>query len=381
MGYFVEEIQRKHRKNIGKRLKSLRKLKAACERAKRELSFMEHTVIQIDSLYNSIDFESKISRAKFEELNMDLFEKCIVQVGKCLKDAEMDKASVHDVVLVGGSSRIPKVQQLLRDFFDGKELCKSIHADEAVALGAAIQAAILSGQCNDSKVKDVSLHDVTPLSLGMGVVAGQMSVVVPRNTTFPAKVEKVFHTSWDDQTSCVLDVYEGERPRARDNIHLGTFTLSGIPRAPRKSQRFVMWFDIDADGILNVSAVIESTGKKCSLTIGNVDTALRPKDEVDRMLEAAERCKRYDGRLKNRFAARKELENYIFDTRDSVLTKRSASSSGKLTTRVTKKIRDEIESSIGWLRANEAADMGVLVKKMEELGRKWDPFLAKYGLQ
>ncbi|XP_073120924.1 heat shock cognate 70 kDa protein-like [Henckelia pumila] len=216
VNYFLEELKRKHKKDISNKSRALRRLKTACERAKRNLSFMAHTTVEIDALYNGVDFESKISRAKFEELNMDLFEKCIGHVEKCFKDAEMDKTSIHDVVLVGGSTRIPKVQQLLQDFFNGKELCKNIHPDEAVASGAAVQAAILTGQGSD-KIQNLILYDVTPLSLGVGVAVDEMSVVVGRNTTFPTKKEASYFTSCDDQTSMLFKVYEGERPRVSNN--------------------------------------------------------------------------------------------------------------------------------------------------------------------
>ncbi|XP_073131683.1 heat shock cognate 70 kDa protein-like [Henckelia pumila] len=216
VNYFLEELKRKHKKDISNKSRALRRLKTACERAKRNLSFMAHTTVEIDALYNGVDFESKISRAKFEELNMDLFEKCIGHVEKCFKDAEMDKTSIHDVVLVGGSTRIPKVQQLLQDFFNGKELCKNIHPDEAVACGAAVQAAILTEQGSD-KIQNLILYDVTSLSLGVGVAVDEMSVVVGRNTTFPTKKEASYFTSCDDQTSMLFKVYEGERPRVSDN--------------------------------------------------------------------------------------------------------------------------------------------------------------------
>ncbi|KZV14680.1 heat shock cognate 70 kDa protein 2 [Dorcoceras hygrometricum] len=370
--YFVEELMRKHKKDISKKLRPLRRLKTACERAKRNLSFMAHATIDIDCLYNGIDFESKISRSKFEELNMDLFEKCIAHVDKCLKDAKMDKASIHDVVLVGGSTRIPKVQQLLQDYFNGKELCKTIHPDEAVASGAAIQAANLSGQGNH-KIEGLILHDVTPLSLGIGVYAGQMSVVVPRNTTFPTKKHIIYSTSCDNQTGTVLKVYEGERPRTCDNIQLGKVTLSGIPPAPWSGQKIDVCFDIDANGILNVSAVILTTGKRSSLTISNVDT-MRPKDEIDRMLEDAERCKSEDERHEHRFAVRSSLEKYIYITRDNISTKRSAS---HLQAPTTKKIRDEINNAIQWMDANQFAEAEVLVNKRKELESSWDPFITK----
>ncbi|XP_073122034.1 heat shock cognate 70 kDa protein-like [Henckelia pumila] len=372
VNYFLEELKRKHKKDISNKSRALRRLKTACERAKRNLSFMAHTTVEIDALYNGVDFESKISRAKFEELNMDLFEKCIGHVEKCFKDAEMDKTSIHDVVLVGGSTRIPKVQQLLQNFFNGKELCKNIHPDEAVACGAAVQAAILTGQGSD-KIQNLILYDVTPLSLGVGVVVDEMSVVVRRNTTFPTKKEASYFTSCDDQTSMLFKVYEGERPRVSDNISLGEFRLSGIPRAPRGAQSIHVYFDIDANGILNVSGEHKTTGKKNSITISTVDT-MRPKDEIHKMLEDAERCMSEDARHKHRFALRRSLDNYIYATRDNILAKRSASN---VAAAGTKRIRGEIKNAIQWMKENRLAEADVFESKRKELESNWNPFIKK----
>ncbi|XP_073128072.1 heat shock cognate 70 kDa protein-like [Henckelia pumila] len=372
VNYFLEELKRKHKKDISNKSRALRRLKTACERAKRNLSFMAHTTIDIDGLYNGIDFESKISRAKFEELNMDLFEKCVELVEKCLKDAEMDKTSIQDVVLVGGSTRIPKVQQLLQDFFDGKELCKNIHPDEAIACGAAVQAANLSGQGNH-KIKGLISHDVTPLSLGVGLIAGEMSVVVPRNTNFPTKKQKEVFTARDNQTSISSYVYEGERATISGNTLLSKLWLSGIPRSPRGVQKVGVCFNIDADGILSVSSEHESTGKKSSVTIRNVDP-MRPKEEITRMLEEAERHKSEDERHKNRFVVRNSLENYIYGTRDTISTKRSAS---ELSSPDTKRIKDEIKNAIQWLDENNFAEADVLVNKRKELETSWNPFITK----
>jgi heat shock protein 1/8 len=248
--HFIEIFKRHHKKDISGNAKALRRLRTASERAKKILSSASETTIEVDYLYDGIDFSTCITRARFAELNIDLFKKSIELVKKCLADAKMDKRGVHDVVLTGGS-RIPKVQELLQDFFDGKQLNKSINPDEAVAYGAAVQAAKMAGMGNE-KVQDIVLLDVTPLSLGVDAERGLMTVVIPRNTTLPTKMKRKYCTIEDNQTSVFFRVYEGERARAVDNNWLGEFTLSPVPAAPKGVIEIMVCFEIDANGILNV---------------------------------------------------------------------------------------------------------------------------------
>jgi L1 cell adhesion molecule like protein len=375
MKFFVGEFKKKHKKDIMTNDRALRRLRTACERAKRSLSSSQTATIDIDSLHEGIDFSSTITRARFEELNKDYFGACLTLVEKVLRDAELSKQQVDEVVLVGGSTRIPKLQEMTRDFFNGKKLCTDVNPDEAIAAGSALQASVITGQAK-KLTSNMVMIDLAPLSLGIKTAGDIMSKIIVRNTTIPCKKTQVFSTYADNQPAVMIEVFEGERGSTRDNHLLGRFELSGIPPAPRGVPQIEVTFDVDTNGILNVSANDKISGKNKSITIKN-DKGRLSKEEIDKLIQEAEKYKEEDEKHAAQIAARNELDGYVSSIKSTLQDEKIKD---KISAEDKKSIQKVVDETVTWLNQNESVSMSEIAERKAKVEQVCASILSRYNV-